>query len=151
MVSVRLLGLPVRLHLRSSEHAQSLEREFVLIGEQVRRDGPGSVPPRLLEVVAYLRSRHITFGAQQEAALDAAVEAGHAQVDLDVPVPARAGRGAALLVEILAEADRFCREGRYLLTPVMPPDLLAYRHWYLQQFIDQTAGGPARPWTGPLK
>jgi hypothetical protein len=150
VVAVRLLGLPVGLHLRSSQHAQELEREFALITEQVRRDGAGTLPPRLLEVVGHLRGRYSTFGQAQEAALDAAVAAGQDQVDLDFEVPAHAGMGAVTLGSVLAEADRYCQEGRHLLTLAMPADLLTYRHWYLQQFIDQTAGLPAQPWTGPL-
>jgi hypothetical protein len=51
---------------------------------------------------------------------------------------------------MLDDADEYCREGRHLLTLATPPDLLAYRRWYLQQFVDQARGRPATPWDGPL-
>jgi hypothetical protein len=150
MVTVRLLGLPVALHLRSSEHSQELQREFALITEQVRQDGSGTVPPRLLEVIGHLRGQYGAVGQAQEDALDAAVAAGQDRVDLEFTVPVHAGKGAVMLGAILAEADRYCQEGRHLLTLATPPDLLLYRHWYIQQFIDQAAGRPARAWTGPV-
>ena len=150
LVTVRMLGLPVQLHLRSREHSEELQREFALIGEQVRRAGSGAVPPRLLEVMGHLRGKYSAVGEAQEAALEAAVAAGQDRIDLEFTVPAQAGQGAAMLGAILAEADRYCSEGRHLLTLATPPDLLEYRHWYIGQFVDQTASRPARAWTGPL-
>jgi hypothetical protein len=47
---------------------------------------------------------------------------------------------------MLDEVDEFCRQGKHLLTLATPPELVAYRRWYLGEFIAQLAGRPATPW-----
>ncbi len=45
------------------------------------------------------------------------------------------------------EADDYCRAGQHLLTLVTPPEALAFRRWYLGEFVRQIAGEQPRPWT----
>ena len=47
---------------------------------------------------------------------------------------------------MLDEADRYCRQGRHLLTLATPDDLLAYRRWYLREIAEQLAGAAPVPW-----
>jgi hypothetical protein len=49
---------------------------------------------------------------------------------------------------MLDEADEFCRRGRHLLTLETPPELVVFRKWYLQEFIDQIERG-AEPTAWP--
>ena len=151
LVTVELQALPVDLQVRATEHMQDLQREFVLIadGLQHGQDAP-PLPRRLLDLVDALQRRYGGFTEAQEDQLDDAHRAGLPTVDLTFKVPADAAAAAVSLGTLLDEADEFCREGRHLLTLATPPDLVAYRRWYLQQFVDQVAGHPPVPWSGPL-
>lgn len=151
LVTVELRRLPVELQARASEHSQELQREFVLIAEGLHHtDEQTPLPRRLLELVEALQRRYGGFTVEQEDALDRALRDGVPTLDLTFRVPADVAGAAISLGELLDEADQYCREGRHLLTLATPPDLVEFRRWYLQQFVDQVAGGPARPWEGPL-
>ncbi len=151
LVTVELRRLPVELRARASEHMQELQREFVLIAEGLQHtEGPSVLPRRLLDLVEILQRRYGGFTVEQEDALDEALRDGVPTLDLTFAVPPDAAEAAAALGALLDEADEYCREGRHLLTLATPPDLVAFRHWYLQQFVDQIAGHPPTPWHGPL-
>ncbi len=151
LATVRLLRLPVELQARASEHAQELQREFVLIAEGLQHsEGHVPLPRRLLELVEALQRRYGGFTVEQEDALDRALRDGVPTLDLTFRVPADVVGAAVTLGQLFDEADEYCREGKHLLTLATPPDLLAFRHWYLRQFVDQVQGRPAVPWDGPL-
>jgi hypothetical protein len=152
LVTVELRRLPVELQARASEHAQELQREFVLIAEglQHAEDQAAPLPRRLLDLVDTLQRRYGGFTVEQEDTLDDALRDGVPTLDLTFAVPPDAGEAAAALGTLLDDADEYCREGKHLLTLATPPDLVAFRRWYLQQFVDQTAGQPPTPWQGPL-
>jgi hypothetical protein len=151
LVTVELQGLPVAVQVRATEHMQDLQREFVLIadGLQHSQDTP-ALPRRLLDLVDALQRQYGGFTEEQEDQLDEAHRDGRATLDLTFRVPADVTDAAVALGTLLDEADAFCREGRHLLTLATPPDLVAYRRWYLQQFVDQVAGHRPTPWDGPL-
>ena len=142
LVTVRILGLPVPLAMAGQEHFDELSREFLHLAnaDQAVRD---EVPGRLLALSDDLRSRFSGFTESNEQLLDAAAARGDERVDLVYEVPAEVGPFAQQLGDMLDEADRYCAEGEYLLTLTTPPEQLAYRQWYLDQFISQSAGGPA--------
>ena len=48
---------------------------------------------------------------------------------------------------MLDEADVFCREGE-LLTLATPADEVAFRRWFLNEFVRQLRGEPPRRWSG---
>jgi hypothetical protein len=149
LVTVRLLGLPLRVHARAQQQAESMQREFQLIVEQAREDA-GSVPGRLLELSTVLSARYEGFSEEQEERIEAATAANELQLpELVFQLPAHAGEAAQQLAKILDEADEFCREGQ-LLTLAATPDVVAYRRWYLDNFISQCAGGSPIGWDGPL-
>jgi hypothetical protein len=150
LVTVELRRLPVELQARAAEHAQELQREFVLIADGLQHsDGTSPLPRRLLDLIERLQRQYGGFTVEQEDAFDEAVRAGVRTLDLTFHVPPDVAPAAAELGQLLDEADEYCREGRHLLTLATPPDLLAYRQWYLQQFVDQVAGHPPTPWGGP--
>ena len=90
-----------------------------------------------------LSDRYAIFTAQQEAQLATAIEAGEPTIDLTYTLPVSAAAAAGALGEILDEADEYCRQGQLLLTLAAPPELVAYRRWFLDQFVDQAAGARA--------
>ena len=141
LITVRILGIPLDIMQRSAEHSDELLREFALI----REEGTDHVPARLLRVIEELRGRFGAFAAGPRQAMQEALERGDHSVDLEYVVPPEVGGAAERLRALLDEADQFCRAGD-LLTLATPPDGLAFRQWYLEEFERQIAGRPPRPW-----
>lgn len=146
---VRLLGFPVGVYMRASEHSDELMREFALI----REDGSDQIPARLLALVEELRGRFGAFTAGPTDAIQEASVRGDATIDLRYEVPAAAGDAAVQLGRLFDEADAFCRAGD-LLTLATDAEGLAFRDWFLDEFVRQIDGLPARPWpevvSGPV-
>jgi len=141
LVSVLLQRVPVRLAVAAREHFEELSREFLHLAnsdESIRADVPG----RLLALSADLRARFGAFTSENERRIDQAAERGDETIDLTYAVPPAAGAAALELGQLLDEADRFCATGEYLLTLQTPPDQVAYRKWYIGQFVAQTNGHP---------
>ncbi len=148
LVTVRLLGLPVQLQARAEEHSAELTRELMLIGEQMRQqDDHAGLPARLVALVEQLSTEYSPFTGEQEQQLADAAARGTETIDLAYRVPASVGGAARALDDILDEADEYCRAGQHLLTLPTPDDLIAYRRWFLDQFIDQTAGHEPVPFS----
>lgn len=145
-VRVSLIGIPVELHRRASEHQEALRRELAFIDWSAR---PDAAPVRLQALAAELAGRFGRLTAAQHDQLTAAIESGTATLDLDYDLPATAADAAERLGAMLDEVDRFCADDA-LLSLVTPPPLLAYRQWFLAEFVDQVRDGRTpSPWTGP--
>jgi len=148
VLTVHVLALPVGLQRRAQQHNEGLTRELVLIAEQMRQQGhEGTLPLRLVALVEQLDHQYGGLTDAQEQQLEAAYKSGAQTVDLTYRVPGSAAAAAGALGQILDEADDFCREGRHLLTMATPPELVAYRGWFLSQFVDQAAGHQPVPWS----
>lgn len=146
LVTVRILELPVALHERAQAHSDELTREFRLLAEQMREEGTEHIPRRLVELVDTLNDTYSVFTEEQQDVLDKALATRRAAVDLTYQLPAHAAQAAAALAELLEEADAFCAAGEHLLTLSTPADCVAYRRWFLDEFIQQTAGRAPTPW-----
>jgi hypothetical protein len=144
LVTIRIVGMPVPVHLRASEHGDELMREFALIAASTS-DAVG-VPVRLTALVEALRGRFSGFTLQPEAALAEAAARGAHTIDLEYRLPSEAIDAAAELGAMLDEADEFCRTGD-LLTLATPPEALAYRRWFLGEFARQAAGEAPMAWS----
>jgi hypothetical protein len=147
-VDVRLLRYPLRLAQRATEHYDEVFREFALLAGDRPGDDHDDVPARLLRLVDLLGRRYRPQ-QEHEALRAAALSRGETQGDFVITVPASAADASAALGAMLDEADDFCSDGT-LLTLAAPPDVAAFRRWYLQQVIEQVAGRPAQPWPGDL-
>jgi hypothetical protein len=151
-VTIRIVGVPISVYLLSSEHGDELMREFALIaagtgaGGTGSGDGEATVPVRLTVVVEELRGRFSGFTFRPQSELAAAAARGDAAVDVVYTVPPAAAQAAAELAVLLDEADEFCRSGD-LLTLATPPEALAFRRWFLDEFVRQAAGAPPTPWS----
>ena len=145
LVDISLLGIPLAIQGEASEHFDELMREF---SDLVATDTAAhrKVPGRLLALQEALQARFAAFTQVQEAELADAIARGDDALDLHYRVPATAADGARELAAMLDEADEFCSEGAYFLTLRTPPRPLAYRQWFLAQFIDQAAGIPPVSW-----
>ena len=86
LVPVRILGLPLDVYRRSSEHSDELLREFALIGE----DNSDHVPGRLLALIDELNARYAGFTQAQRVAMQEALARGEREIDLLYEVPPEA-------------------------------------------------------------
>ncbi|MGZ4593927.1 MAG: hypothetical protein ACXV3C_08665 [Actinomycetes bacterium] len=147
MVEIQLLGYPVRLGRRSTEHYNDIFREFALLAsdEPLERD---AAPARLLALVDALGRRYPPQ-LDHEAERDEAFERGDLTRDFVIEVPRSAGEASEALGRMLDDTDEFCRQGK-MLTLAAPEDVVAFRRWYLEEVINQSRGGPPTPWTGDL-
>lgn len=143
LVAVRILGMSMKVYQASSEHSDELIREFALIAGG---DSTDHVPARLLALIDTLNARFGAFAAAPTSAIDAARQRGDVEIDLVYQVPPEAGPACAELTALLDQADDFCRSGD-LLTLATPHEAVVFRHWFLDEFVRQTAGLPPRPWS----
>jgi anti-anti-sigma factor len=141
---VHLRGIPVELHQQATAAGDALRREFTLLVAE--RDSPHDVPARLLALADELTQRFATLGDPAQEAVLAAAAAGRTTADAVYEVPPEAVEACERLRAMLAEADEYCRQGDELLTLAPSEELIAYRHWFLDQFAEQVAGRPARAW-----
>lgn len=142
LVRVQIVGLPLEVYRRASEHTDELLREFALIKEE----SSDHVPARLLALIDELRLRFGGFTEGPNNAIQEALDRGDPEVDLRYDVPAGVADAALHLGALLDEADAFCRSGD-LLTLATLPESLAFRRWFLEEFARQVDGRPPRPWS----
>lgn len=145
VVEVQLLGFPVALSLRSRQHYDELLREFALIA---MGDHEG-VPAQLLALTDDLLAQFARESAEMRDKVDAAERRGEEFIDLVLTTPVAAVPSVLALDAMLDKADAYCRDGAALLTLSTPPDLLAFRRWYLRQVVDQLNGRAPTRWMGP--
>lgn len=149
LVDVTLLDFPLDVYLRAQEHVDGLLREFTLIAQDRASGNAHSVPARLLAIVDELSAQFAGVSSGPEAERDAAIDRGEHSIDLHYHVPHAAAEASRHLLGILDEADVYCRSGDHLLSLATPPQALAFRRWFLAEFIDQLAGADPRPWVDP--
>ena len=147
MAEVVLLGMPVDLRARAQQHSDELVREMTLIALQIREGDGQALPVRLTELVAEVQQLYGAFAAGADEQVDAAVARGDTVVARVIyTVPRTVGPFAGHLIDILEEADEFCRQGNYLLALASPPDIHAYRIWALLEFQRQIDGQQPVSW-----
>jgi hypothetical protein len=160
LVTVRLIDLPVPEFAAAQEHSEELMRELTHVANQIATthapDGAQAdaasypsreLPVRLMALVEDLSAGYSGFTVEQEQQLASAVEAGRESIpELTYEVPAAAAGAAKHLGAMLDEADDYCRRGQHLLTLATPPELVAFRRWYLSEFENQIAGQPPTSW-----
>ncbi len=145
LYDIHILGLPVAIHREAAEHQDELQREFQLIASQAD-SSPDIVPSRLLNLVRDLSSRFQSLTTEQDAMLRRALESGAETVDLHYRLPAETSGACVELAGLLREADEYCAAGDELLTLAAPPAVVAYREWFLNEFVRQIAGEQPLPW-----
>jgi hypothetical protein len=149
LVTVQLLNVPVRLLLAGREHHDSLMREFRLLALSEAQGA--HVPARLAELTRVLGVKYASARDRPDADIDAALDRGDDTVDLSYQLPADPQLTAGLveLDRLMTAADEFCRD-RQLLAVERTATMIEFTRWYLDAFVSQIAGGPAKRWNGPL-
>jgi anti-anti-sigma factor len=145
LVQVHLLGFPVELHRRASEHSEALRRELAFV--EHAHAAADAAPARLEALTAELAGRYGELVTAQGEQIAAAIAAGEQSIDLRYELPGDIVDAVGHLGQLLDELDDLCREGA-LLTMVTPPDLLAFRRWLLGEIEGQIRERrPPRPWS----
>jgi hypothetical protein len=144
LFEVHILGFPLAVFERSRRHMEELTREFEFIAES---GGEQATPARLLALVERVGLRFAGLNDLAEVRVDDALARGDESLDVVYRVPAAASDACRELDAMLDEADEFCREGE-LLTLATPADQVAFRRWFLDQFVQQLSGNPPTRWTG---
>ena len=147
LVTIKLVELPVGIHAQASEHTDELMREFTFIRAQSVDPEGTTVPAKLLDLVDEVTGQFAGFTAGSQAELDGAVAEGKDSIDLEYVVPPEVAAACIRLGQLLDEADEYCREGEVLLTLATPDDLVAYRRWFLEEFVRQAGGEAPLPWS----
>jgi len=144
LVEVRLLAVDLA-DLHSAEaHHDELFREFALIAGA--EPSPGhAVPARLLALIDELNARYAGFTTGPQAELAEAAERGDKDLDISFYVPRDIGDAIIRFSDLLTAADDYCRQGE-LLTMAPPPEAVAFRNWYLGEFVAQVRGSDPTPW-----
>jgi len=138
---VRLSGVPVDLYFNAAQHTAELVREFTLISMgEGRGVSDSDVPARLLALVDELGNEYSEHRDDIRSAFEEARGRGDAFVDVEVPADDTAADITDRLTNLLDEADSFCRAGN-LLTLEAPPELVAWRHWWRDQVVNQIRNG----------
>jgi hypothetical protein len=145
LYDIHIVGVPLNVYRQAAEHQDALQREFALIASQADSN-PGIVPSRLLELVRNIQARFQPLTSEQDATLQEALDSGAESVDLHYHLPAEASAACIELGGLLAEADEYCAAGNELLTLAAPPAVVAYREWFLNEFVRQIAGEDPLPW-----
>ncbi len=148
LVEIRVLKLPLDAYREASEHGDELMREFALIREQ-EREGGRAVPHRVLELAEALNRQFSGFTTDQDAQLREAVDSGAETIDLVYRLPPDVKEACIALGQMLDEADEYCRQGQELLTLATPPRAVAFRQWFLDQFVRQVDGREPTFWQEP--
>jgi hypothetical protein len=145
--TVRIVGFPLDIGARANQHGDELVREFTLISMDAARNAPGGqtderhLPARLVQLVEELTHSFSGFTASVDEQRQAAVARGDTSVDLTYHLPAAAADAARRIGDILDEADEFCRAGQHLITLATPAEGVAFRRWYLAEFVQQIEHG----------
>lgn len=148
LVDVKLLGLPLAVHQAAEEHRDELRREFALLRLQDADVSAADVPRRLLDLMDSLDARFSRFAESTRLEIQEAIEQDEETLDVVFRVPPEVKSGITQLGVLLDEADDYCRRGGSLLTLQTPPEALAYRRWYIDQFVRQIDGERPTPWPG---
>ncbi|WP_133411991.1 ATP-binding protein [Vallicoccus soli] len=151
-VRLRLLHAPVALWARSEAHRAELLREFRLLA--AAGEGESAEPAgRLVHVLPTTFARYQPLAEAVDRARAGAAREGSPWTDAAYDVPPEAVEELVLalprVLALLEEADELCRRGTDLLTLAAPPQVAAFRRWYVHELVGQLRGGPAHPWTGP--
>lgn len=143
LIRVRLLGMPAAVFGSFRVWYSEIRRELRLLAFAHGDDYP--VATELAEITVQVE--HERRQARGIDALDAAIAAGVARVDLDYLVPPTAAATMAHLRDLLDRVDDFCREHRLLTMPASPQQVQLFR-WYADEFTRQAEGLEPRPWPG---
>ncbi len=146
-VSVRLIGIPVKLLQKSSEQYEALFRELRLMKERAdSSSGATALPERLSILVSEIGTRFDRLGPGMEETWQTAVDNKITSFDWTFELPESAVVACEFYNAMLDEADEFGLSQRLLTLPASPSSV-AVRRWFLSELIGQLHGKAPVAWT----
>jgi hypothetical protein len=136
---VRLLNVVVADFEATSQYHDELMRELQLI------QASGSADGRLADLTRTLVAEFSGFAPAIRDAVDEAADRGEQRVDIAVRVPADLRFWLVKFRDHFREIDVYC-QGGHLLTLGSPMVAVAFREWFLGQFISQLDGEEPSPY-----
>lgn len=133
---VTVRDVPTRVLLATDDHLSGLMREFRLIAMGEASGQTEAVPRRLHSLIDEILTRHRQARDDRRRQAQLAVMSGQERVNLELWMPRSAAEDLVRLVELLDEADAFCREGD-LLSLSSPAEVRDFRHWYTTEVVRQ--------------
>lgn len=143
-VVVRLVGVPTRLVLTSAANLDDIVREF-----RVAEPGQNTMHGDLAGLAESFLS--MTTGVRQpfrEAAL-AAIEDRRRLIDVAVAVRHGAVGVLRTFRDVVDQIVRYCQQGE-LLSVAPPPEITAFRRWYVDEIERQVEGSQPRACPFPV-
>jgi GAF domain-containing protein len=145
-VSVRLLGIPVRLLQTASQEYEALFRELRLMMERFdRTPASPAIPERLSVLVSEIGTRFNSLGPGMDELWQGAVDDGVESFDWTLDLPRSAVVACEYYDSMLDEADEFGLSQRLLTLPASPTSV-AVRRWFLSELIGQLHGKVPVAW-----
>jgi hypothetical protein len=135
--TVRLEDLPVAALLELRRHVDDLLHELRVVGSGMATGAVDTeVPRRLAALIEELNERFASQRLIGRRLLDEAAERGDETVSLELMLPVEAAGAVERYMQLLDEADEYCRTGE-LLTLALPPALVELRRQVLDEIINQ--------------
>jgi anti-sigma regulatory factor (Ser/Thr protein kinase) len=141
---IRFLAVPVSAYLELQAHNDALFRELQLIRIGLRTGSADAIPmpPRLASLIDDLEEQ---FRGRRDSQRDMVADAqarGAPTVDMELNVSLAILPAARVYVDLLEEADQFCRSGALLMPP--PSERVRrLRRWFVEEMAAQFDGRPA--------
>lgn len=143
LFDVALVGIPVELWQQATADHDEMYREFRLMTAHDVTAVNGTANA-VSNAIVDLQQRGI-YGKSVEDHLHAALRRGEKKADLSISVSRSTRDFVAQFVELLRIADEYCRNGELLMRD-MPAQSIAFREWYLGEFVRQIDGEPPTSW-----
>ena len=140
-VDVQVLGIPLDLYLGFQNHFRELRREVRLLAIAHAAEYP--LAKSLSDLFTALE-RQLRDGIGRHE-LEQALDRGATTADLHVRMPRAAADTLQRFLDLLDVTDEFCRQER-LLTLAREEEQVVFQHWFLGEYIRQSAGAAATPW-----
>jgi serine phosphatase RsbU (regulator of sigma subunit)/anti-sigma regulatory factor (Ser/Thr protein kinase) len=146
--TVRLGDVPTDLLLSAKAHVDNLVREFMLAAAGARSGESAPVPAPIAALLETVVNRFADARQAIKRQALTAANAGEDHVRLELTLPVSAADAGEEYLRALDEADAYCRAAR-LLTLESSPQHRVFRHWYVDELVDQlrraAAGEPPVP------
>jgi hypothetical protein len=143
VTDVLLLDLPVPLW----EAARVAGERLVAALAPYAASHPRGPAARLVKAAGRMNGTFAEVAAPSELELRAAAARRLKQLDVAYGVPSGARDDVAELAAAYDAAERYCRD-HDLAELVAPPEVAAFRRWFLGEIVAQLDGGFPTPWRG---
>ena len=140
LYAVNIDGIDPRLMIASDDHLRIMVERFQGLLRRQDEGGDGALlPDRVLGMMQRLETTY-TYVIARLGAREAAEEAvvyGRPTAMVTLELPAESAVAGDRFLTLLDEADEYCRSRPDLIDVVCPPDVAAFRTWFISEITRQ--------------